>query len=276
MSRIDCSQLLSLILDSESHLTPSGLAKQAADLPGFSKAGVKACLKELVESGEVVYGYDFGSTHIVPSFMKPVAVTRHVVLRPPNITFKPLENHEGSGIRPIDVVLRPGISFGSGSHPTTRLCLGALDYCFNEMEGKKVALGSCLDVGCGSGVLGIAAVKFGADSCLALDLDTVSLVEAEKNVQENGLEQQIRVSDESVESLEGEFSLIIANLRAPTLMRLASVFKALASEDALVVLSGFRPHEGERLLDAYHGLGFCSIRQKNEKSWAGALLSIGG
>ena len=119
----------------------------------------------------------FGATCIEPSFAKPVRITDHFILSPPGFT--------ETGEKDIfEILIRPGISFGSGRHPTTRLCLRAMEYALIKNRFLPFNENSCraVDVGTGSGVLAIAAVKAGMAHCLALDNDPVAAAEAEKKM----------------------------------------------------------------------------------------------
>jgi ribosomal protein L11 methyltransferase len=98
-----------------------------------------------------------------------------------------------------------------------------------------------LDIGTGSGVLSMAAVKLGAERVVALDVDTLALHEARNNVRLNAMDHRIMVTADPLENLIGiEFDLIMANLRPPTLREILPLVEKLSAEDARWVLSGFR------------------------------------
>jgi ribosomal protein L11 methyltransferase len=116
----------------------------------------------------------------------------------------------------LPIVIDPGRAFGTGGHPTTQLCLTLL-----EREER----GSLLDVGCGSGVLAIAAVKLGFDPVLALDFDPQALEATERNALENDVVVDVRVADFREESLP-EVDLAVANIAADALADLGGRLRA--------------------------------------------------
>lgn len=183
----------------------------------------------------------------------------------------------------IEIVISPGIAFGSGSHPTTRLCLHAMAFLFFGGDTLDVGPGVpcrpgeafyAADVGTGSGVLAVAAVKSGAGSCLAIDTDLNCLSEASANVALNGLEHQITVTDVpiDIDTYQNRFSLICANLRYPTLKKMSPIFSSCTKEKAFLILSGIRKWEAASLIACYRKQGFDCLWKKNEKKWTGMLL----
>jgi ribosomal protein L11 methyltransferase len=122
--------------------------------------------------------------------------------------------------RPGDVVLAldPGMAFGTGLHPTTRLCLAGIETLADagSLEGAQV-----LDVGCGSGILSIAALKLGAASALGVDTDPIAVEATLANARRNTLVRRLRARDGSLPSGQAPFDVVLANLIAGVLVRLA-------------------------------------------------------
>ncbi len=118
--------------------------------------------------------------------------------------------------RPDDVVIEldPGMAFGTGLHPTTQMCLQALEE--HLKPGDKV-----LDLGTGSGILAIAAAKLGAVSVLALDNDPLAVRAAQANVQSNGVQNVVTVELGSLDKATGEFELLLVNILARVIVELA-------------------------------------------------------
>jgi len=258
--------ILDILSESESRLTPRALIRKSARELQISSARARSLVKELTDQGEIVYTYFFGSTFMELSFSKPVRITDHFVLTPPGMAGTKNKTD-------IDIIIEPGISFGTGSHPTTRLCLNALDHVFFQSHLiKKKDQKKVLDVGTGSGVLAIAALKAGMGSCLALDTDLNCISETRKNSVHNGIELRINVSDDPVEEIKKTFSLICANLRFPTLKRLSQVFYDISEKDAILVLSGIRSWETSGLISHYLETGFKCLLQEDEKKWTGVIL----
>ena len=133
--------------------------------------------------------------------------------------------------------LDPGSAFGTGSHPTTRLCLELLEKV--PLMGKQVA-----DIGCGSGILGIAALLLGAKEVKAVDVDSLAVRAAKENAELNDFnEAQLFVSLGSINDLLKEYQaqkadLLICNILLPVIKQLAPSFHLITSDDAELVLSG--------------------------------------
>lgn len=148
--------------------------------------------------------------------------------------------------------LDPGLAFGSGTHPTTALCLEWIDGL--ELKGSDV-----LDFGCGSGVLAIAAGLKGAARLVAVDHDPQALLATEDNAQRNGLGGRIdcRLPEDFEPRPEDgpRFDLVLANILAAPLVELAPRLSACLRPGASLVLSGILPEQAESVTRAYAGLG---------------------
>jgi ribosomal protein L11 methyltransferase len=122
---------------------------------------------------------------------------------------------------PDDVVLAldPGMAFGTGLHPTTRLCLAGVE---RWADQGRVAGAAALDVGCGSGILAIAAGRFGAASVLGIDTDPIAMQSTIENAKRNDLSSVITARRGSLPVAEGPFDLVMANLIASLLVELAA------------------------------------------------------
>jgi ribosomal protein L11 methyltransferase len=159
------------------------------------------------------------------------------------------------------VVIEPSTGFGTGHHATTRLCLQLLQEL--DLAGRRV-----IDVGTGSGVLAIAAAKLGAASVLALDNDPDALQNARDNVARNGVAIDLR---------EGELStldapaadVVLANLTAAVLQRLAASLMRLTVPGGTLILSGFAPDECPDVVSAF---ACATIKEVREAEWAAARL----
>ena len=129
---------------------------------------------------------------------------------------------------PDDVVLAldPGMAFGTGLHPTTRLCLAAIE---SLADRGVLTRARVLDVGCGSGILAIAALKLGAALATGVDTDPIAIESTARNARMNGLARRLRVRGGSLPSGEAPFDLVFANLIAGVLVQLA-----VALQDELV------------------------------------------
>ncbi len=259
--------ILTTVTDAEIRLTPQALILQTCQKRGATPGEVKSAIRTLFDKGDLSYSYVFGATCIEPSFSKPVRITDHFILSPPGF---PTTQEKDA----FEISIRPGISFGSGRHPTTRLCLRAMEYALIKHSFLPSANKSsrAVDVGTGSGVLAIAAVKAGMGHCLALDNDPVAATEAEKNIAFNHLSDQITVSHRELSPTSTVFSLVCANLRFPTLTSLSELFNTITKKGAVLIFSGIRPEEAASLIQTYRSMGFNKKWQADEKNWTGLVL----
>jgi len=168
-------------------------------------------------------------------YFKPVRIGRRVVIKPSSEEF---------AATAADLVLEvdPGMAFGTGTHPTTRLCLAALEQIachegsFAGLQGGK--LETVLDVGTGSGILSIGAVKFGASRVVAVDIDPQAVEVAAKNLALNQAAGMVDVSTTPLEQITGRFDLVLANILAEELVRLAPELVKRLERGGFLVLSG--------------------------------------
>ncbi len=170
------------------------------------------------------------------------------------------------------IVLRidPGSAFGTGSHATTRLCLEALER--ENINGMRIA-----DLGCGSGILGLAALKFGAKSLFAVDIDSLAVNATLKNACLNDLQENLIVSKGSIEALETNLmgepaDLMLCNILASVIEDLAPKFARILKDDGVALLSGLLVEQVSDLKMTCHHLGWQVVSQKNQGRWA--LLEI--
>ena len=148
----------------------------------------------------------------------------------------------------VEVVLDPGMAFGTGTHPTTALCLGALDGLLRADPGAHV-----LDVGTGSGLLAIAAAKLGAGRVAATEDDPVALRVAEENALRNGAAIETYLAPP--EAVPGEFRIVLANILANTLVALAPGIASRLAPGGTVILAGLVAGQEETVGQAYRALG---------------------
>jgi ribosomal protein L11 methyltransferase len=167
---------------------------------------------------------------------------------------------------PGDVVLAldPGMAFGTGLHPTTRLCLAAIEALADRgvLKGARV-----LDVGCGSGILAIAAVRLGAARALGVDTDPIAVEATEANARRNRVARRIRARPGSVPSGEPPFAVVLANLIAGVLVPLAPILRDELLPGGRLLASGiFIDREGEAR-GAFEGAGLDVVGRSSEGDW---------
>lgn len=251
---------------SAARLTPQNLEKTISAIYGLDKIRVKAVLKNLVASGELEYTYEFGSTYLVLSFNKPVRISDHVVVKPPGHRFQ---------AAPDDVVItiQPGAAFGGGRHPTTRLSVRAIDYVLKTVRPDWLSADcSVLDIGTGSGILAIATVCLGVKKGLGIDVDPCAIAEADENLDLNHLQDRLVVSDQKIETIDAAYSLVMANLRYPSLKNFYPEITRLTDTGGWGILSGFRTHEMPDLLEIYAGRHFEPVWNEAEHGWVAIAL----
>ena len=165
--------------------------------------------------------------------------------------------------QPDDIVLLldPGMAFGTGLHPTTRLCLQAAE----ELVTTDTTV---LDVGAGSGILSIAAAKLGAPRVEAVEIDPVAARVCEENVARNGVGQQVRVRAGTLQSHASlQFDVILANITIATLLELHPHLAAHLKTGGQAVLSGVLVERAEELVSALQQAGWQHVRTDQEQDW---------
>ena len=149
--------------------------------------------------------------------------------------------HEAPDPEALVLVLDPGMAFGTGSHPTTRLCLEWLE--------RTVTPGlSLLDYGCGSGILAIAAAKLGAADVLGVDIDPQAVTAARSNADRNAVDASF---DDSAQPLNGQFDIVVANILANPLKALAPAICGHVRSGGQLALSGILAEQTEELIGIY-------------------------
>ncbi|MBL8520196.1 MAG: 50S ribosomal protein L11 methyltransferase [Betaproteobacteria bacterium] len=156
----------------------------------------------------------------------------------------------------IAIRLDPGAAFGTGGHPTTRMCLQWLEENPGRVAGKQI-----LDYGCGSGILAIAAMKLGAGSALGIDIDPVALPAARGNAADNGVEVTFIGADARVGQV---FDLALANILANPLKALAPALAAHTRGGGSLVLAGLLDEQAPELQDLYQPWFDLSVWRSSE------------
>ncbi|HEY6897259.1 MAG TPA: 50S ribosomal protein L11 methyltransferase [Rhodocyclaceae bacterium] len=149
--------------------------------------------------------------------------------------------HEAPVPDAINLELDPGMAFGTGSHPTTYLCLQWL--CDTVKGGETL-----LDYGCGSGILAIAAAKLGAGSVLGVDIDEKAIEAAQYNAERNGVSLALR---HSKEALDERFDIVVANILTNPLCVLAPLLSSRVAPGGKLALSGVLETQAQQVIDAY-------------------------
>jgi ribosomal protein L11 methyltransferase len=165
-----------------------------------------------------------------------------------------------------DVVLSldPGMAFGTGLHPTTRLCMAAIE---TLADAGRIAGARVLDVGCGSGILAIAAVKLGAERALGVDTDPIAIEATTANARRNRLGRRIRARLGSLPSEAGPFDVVLANLIAGVLVPLAPALLDELRPGGALVASGIFVDREPEVTEAFETAGFEVTARTAEGDW---------
>ena len=159
----------------------------------------------------------------------------------------------------INMTLDPGLAFGTGSHPTTSLCLTWLEQA--PIHGRTL-----LDFGCGSGILGIAALKLGARHVHALDIDPQALTATQSNANINAIEPAT-ITIAYPNSPKPNVDIIIANILLKPLLELKPVFYTLLDPHGTLVLSGILANQTHQLIEHYQS-HFTLVTSERDDDWA--------
>ena len=180
-------------------------------------------------------------------------IGKHLVIKPSWLEYAP---------RADDVVIEldPGMAFGTGLHPTTRLCMLAL-------EQYQTGAPRVLDVGTGSGILSITAAKLGAREIRALDTDAVAVEAAKRNVAINRAEPIVRVERGSIDSSCNQFDLICINILAEVIAELAPALAAALRPGGIVIASGILDFKADDVADALNAVRIEIVEKKQEEDW---------
>jgi ribosomal protein L11 methyltransferase len=186
-------------------------------------------------------------------FHRPLVLGDRLTVRPP---------WEPAGQTELDVVIDPGQAFGTGAHATTRLCLELL---LSSQDGG----GSCVDLGCGSGVLAIVAALLGFGPVLALDFDPLAVQATTANAAVNGVVLDVRRFDLLAEQTP-DADLVVANVLAGPLLSWAGRQERLPPR---LILSGLLTEETDRVAAAYAARGMTLVDTRVRGDWAALLLT---
>ena len=172
----------------------------------------------------------------------------------------------------VPIKIDPGMAFGTGTHPTTQLCLELLEACFDEAD---LVHSSVIDVGCGSGILSIGALKLGVDFALGVDIDEASVKASRENADANAIApESFSIGLGSVsEILQDKFPLrqaplVLANILAPVIIRLFGMgLGDLVAPGGRLILSGILAEQGPAVEAAARAHGFDSVETRRLGDW---------
>jgi ribosomal protein L11 methyltransferase len=181
----------------------------------------------------------------------------------------------------VSIKIDPGMAFGTGTHPSTQLCLELIEDICDQIPSAERASQAAIDVGCGSGILSIGALKLGMGFALGVDIDEASVRASRENADTNAIApERFAIGLGSVtEILEGKFQvkqarLVLANILAPVIIRLFGMGLAdLVAADGALVLAGILTDQAESVQTCaeQHGLRFVQKRQMGD--WVALMFA---
>ncbi len=200
-------------------------------------------------------------------YFKPLKVGDTLVIKPS------WEEYDDAGER-IILEIDPASSFGTGQHHTTRLCLEILEGCVKE--GDRI-----LDLGCGSGILSIAAILLGAENAVAVDIDENAAATAKENAIKNHIPAENYktyfgniLSDEKLAAeIDGQYDIITANIVADVLIAMKDYFKRYLRDGGYLIVSGIIEERMEEVLSAIEECGFTRLGINIKEGWAAAQFA---
>ena len=170
------------------------------------------------------------------------------------------ENFDAQGRKVLNI--EPGLAFGTGSHPTTRLCLETLED-YVESSSKV------LDIGCGSGILSIASLLLGADSAFGVDIDSLAVKTAIKNAEENGFKAPKAqfVQGNLSDKVSGKFNIIVANIVADIIIEFNSQVSDFLDKNGIYITGGIIENRENDVLLSFEQNGFEVIERRENNGW---------
>jgi len=195
---------------------------------------------------------------------KPFPIIPGLVISP---TWEKYEKSSGELLIEMD----PGMAFGTGHHATTSLSLELICETLALSEIKNPRL---LDVGTGTGILGMAAVLFGAGEVLGIDNDPDAVAAATENVDRNGLQKSMQVSRAPLSTLKGRYQVVAANIIHNVLLKMVTDLARLTADGGVLILSGILAGEQvESIITQFSRSGFSLLKEKVNGEWAALMFA---
>ena len=166
------------------------------------------------------------------------------------------------------IVINPSMAFGTGHHETTKLCIGYIE----ELNNIK-RFNTILDVGCGSAILSIAAIKLGVRKAVCFDIDPVAVKEAKENIERNKIDNEIMHFCGLIQGVRGTYDLIVANISVETILLIKNELKSRLSSDGFQILSGIPLGKKKELATGITDAGFKQIDEKTDGEWIGMVFT---
>lgn len=188
-------------------------------------------------------------------YFHPMPIGEKLLIRPVWI-----DDYDADGRAVLDI--EPGLAFGSGSHPTTRLCLETLERYVKN--GDEV-----LDIGCGSGILSIATLLLGAKHALGVDIDRLAVKTAKENAKQNGFAKDrfTAVQGNLSDKVSGKFDIVVANIVADIIMEFNTEVGKFLKDDGVYITGGIIENREDEVLYSFNQNGFEVIERHENNGW---------
>jgi len=199
------------------------------------------------------------------SHFKPSRIGKRIVVKP---TWEEYAKNDDDIVLELD----PGMAFGTGTHPSTRLCMEILEKIFfHEGDYRDTSSNdqlNVLDVGTGSGILAITAAKLGAVQVTAIDIDPQAVTVALENIVMNGVDNQVTVSDNPLGKITGRYDIVLANILAEELVKMAPELIKRMSPGGFLILSGILTEKEDIVVQGFSTRETSLAEISREAEWS--------
>lgn len=196
--------------------------------------------------------------HSWKKFWHPMKIGNKIVICPSWEEYKIKEDE-------IIIELDPGSAFGTGTHPTTRLCIVALEKYMKEND-------TVADVGTGSGILAVSAVKLGAKSIVGVDNDPSVIKVAEENAEKNNCLDKCTFYEGSAKDINGQYDIVVSNILAEIIVSIMDDLILLVKPEGKLILSGIISQKADMVKQVAEEAGFRTLETMTEEEWVAIIL----
>ncbi len=210
---------------------------------------------------EIISDPDWGEQW--KKYFKPIRVSNNIIVKPTWERYAPSS-------RDIVIEIDPGMAFGTGQHASTRMCIEALEDVI--MQDRSVQNWKVLDVGCGTGILGITAAKLGAGDVICLDIDKKATEIAAENAAINLVSDRLHIVSKDAITINEPRNLIIANLTSKLLLKLRQHLTLLLEPEGYMIISGIIEQDSKEIEENFLVAPLIQSKVIKEKEWVCYVL----
>ena len=210
---------------------------------------------------EIISDPDWGEQW--KKYFKPIRVCNNIIVKPTWERYAPSS-------RDIVIEIDPGMAFGTGQHASTRMCMKAIEDII--MKDRSIKAWKVLDVGCGTGILGITAAKMGAQDVICVDIDKKAVEIAGENAAINNVGNSLRIFNKDAIIINEPRNLIIANLTAKILLKLRTHLTQLLLPEGYMIISGIIEQDAKNIEEQFSDDPLTTYKVITEKEWVCYVL----